>query len=215
MISLSGYRRTCDERKIQHRVVGSHVLSALSSISSILPLTERLSVQVREAVLLSRGIYETLLAGAFCSIDNGASANRAILRSINKTVRSQNRHTIIGPIQIMVSRPSCIDRNHPKMVEAIKIFGGSSNIRPCFPKTRAQMISAIADRDKPAGSLFSGVEAMIYDIGSEIIYGLYYAWDTFNTSPNGELERLQKHYQMRTTQCSCLLLCFADPFEFT
>lgn len=195
LISLYGFRHTCDERKKQHRVVGSHVLSAINSISSILTLTEKLSVQVREAVLLSRGVYETMLVGAFCSIDNGAHANRAILHSIYKTVRSQTQHAIFGPVQVKVSRTPRIDRNHPKIIEAMKLFGGSSHMRPCFPQTRADMISAIAGKDETAGILFSGAEAMIYDLGSEIVHGSYYAWDTFNASHQGQLERLQGHYR--------------------
>lgn len=77
----------------------------------------------------------------------------------------------------------------------MKLFGSSSNIRPCFTETRAEMISAIAGKDGPAGILFSGVEAMIYDIGSEIVHGSYYAWEAFNEFTEGQLERLQRHYQ--------------------
>lgn len=195
LISLYGFKHAVDEKKMQHRVVGSHVLSAINSIASILSLTERLSVQVREAVLLSRGVYETLLVGAFCSIDGGARANRAMLHSIYKTVRSQTQHAALGPVQVKVSRTPRIDRSHPKAIEAMKLFGGSSNIRPCFPENRAEMISAVADKDKSAAVLFSGVEAMIYDLGSEIAHGSYYAWDAFNAPAKGQLERLQAHYQ--------------------
>lgn len=195
LISLHGYKHSGDERQKQYRVVGSHVLSAINSISSILSLTEKLSVQVREAVLLSRGVYETLLVGAFCSIDNGAYAHRAMLHSIYKTVRSQTQHATLGPVQLKVSRTPRIDRKQPLVIEAMNLFGGSSNIRPCFTETRAEMISAITDKDESAGILFAGVEAMIYDIASEIVHGSYYGWDAFNAPSEGQLERLQGHYQ--------------------
>lgn len=194
LISLYGYRSACEKRKNQHHVVGSHALSAINSLSSILRLTDKLSVQVREALLLSRGAYETLLLGAFCSMDNGARANRAMLHAIYKNVRMQTQHATLGKFQISVAKTPRINRKHPRVIEAMKLFGGSSNTRPCFSETRAQMINAIADIDQSAGILFSGVEAMIYDIGSEIVHGSYYAWDTFNAPAGGEAKRLQMHY---------------------
>ncbi|MBU2961976.1 hypothetical protein KO516_14390 [Citreicella sp. C3M06] len=195
LISLHGYESCCEELKTQHRVVGSHVLSAINSISSILSLTENISVQVRESVLLSRGVYETFLLGAFCSIDSGARANRAALHSIYKTVRSQTQHAALGDVQVNISKSQRIDRKHPKVIEAMNMFGGSKNVRPCFLETRAEMISAISAKDRTSGILFAGVEAMIYDIGSEIVHGSYYAWDAFNAPSEGQLERLQGHYQ--------------------
>lgn len=195
LVSLYGFKHDLEKDKKQHHVVGSHILSAISSISSIISLTEKLSLQVREAVLLSRGVYETLLVGAFCSVDDGASANRAILHSIYKTVRSQTQHTAFGSMQVKVSRTQRIDRKDPSVVEAMKLFGGSSNIRPCFPESRSEMISAIAVKDKSASLLFAGVEAMIYDLGSEIVHGSYYAFDAFKASPERQLETFQAHYQ--------------------
>lgn len=195
LISLYGFRHALDEKKMQHRVVGSHVLSAVNSMASILSLTETLSVQVREAVLLSRGVYETLLVGAYCSIDDGARANRAILHSIYKRIRTQTQYTKLGPLEVKISGSSQLDRNHPKVIEAMKLFGGSSNVRPCFLEKRAEMIKAVSAKDQSAGVLFSGVEAMIYDLGSEIIHGSYYAWEAFNAPTEEQLERLQTYYQ--------------------
>lgn len=195
LVTLYGWKSDVEKDRIQHSVVGSHILSALNSISSIISLTQKLSLQVREAILLSRGVYETLLVGAFCSVDDGERAKRAMLHSVYKTVRSQTQHAIFGSLQVKVEKTHRIDRKNPKVIEAMTLFGGSSNIRPCFPESRTNMISAIEAKDKTASLLFSGVEVMIYDLASEVVHGSYYAFETFNASPERQLETLQAHYQ--------------------
>ncbi len=191
--------KAVDERSlIQYHVVGAHILSSINTLASILTLTKGVSVQVREAVALSRGFYETCLMGSFCALDDGTRASRSELYAIYKTFRRQTVYADLGPFSVKVSHSPRLDRKHPKVKEALEMFGGSSGVRQCFTDSREDMISTITAVDRAAGSLFKGVEGMIFDLSSEIIHGSYYGWQTFHRgilSPQDDQNNLMSHYE--------------------
>lgn len=192
---------------IQSRVVCSHILSAVNTLSSILRLTETLSLQVREAVALARAFYETCLVGSFCSIDGGDRANRAELYSIYKTFKTQTKHHELGSLHVRISRSPRLDRAHPKVKEALALFDGTSRIRPCFVESRDDMIAAISAFSPHAGIMFRGAEGMIFELSSEIIHGSYHGFELFHSLQNRKVEAEQN--MMAHYEAVFFTLCFS------
>ena len=198
LIILSAKTKTNPYELNQYRVVASHVLSATSTLSSIITLTEQLSLQVKEALALARIFYETCLVGCFCAIDEGERANRAELNSIYKTFRKQTQVKDIGSFTFKVSKSYRLDRKDPRVKEALDMFGGSSSsLRPCFTESREEMTKLISCEDTQAGILFTGIEAMTFDVSSEIIHGSYHGFELFERIHNGiksRRENIVEHY---------------------
>lgn len=91
-----------------------------------------------------------------------------------------------------------LSRQHPIVKKALEEFSGGSGIRPCFSETREEMTAEISARDKTAGAFFSGVEAMIHDVSSEIIHGSFHGYEMFSVLQNretDEVKNLMSHYE--------------------
>ena len=80
---LMGASSKEDLRRNQYRVVSSQLTSAIGTLHAILLLKERLSLNVREAIALSRVYYETCLVATFTALDGGHRADQC--RRHNKT----------------------------------------------------------------------------------------------------------------------------------
>ncbi|MCE6958103.1 hypothetical protein LAZ40_03405 [Cereibacter sphaeroides] len=68
---LFGAAEASEERKQLVRVASTHLLSGVNTLVSILALTEKLSLKVKEAIALTRMLYETLLVAAFTCVGGG------------------------------------------------------------------------------------------------------------------------------------------------
>jgi predicted heme/steroid binding protein len=187
------------EQKQLVRVASTHLLSGVNTLVSILSLTEKLSLKVKEAIALSRVFYETSLVAAFTCVGGPELARRAELYSVYKTFRNQTQVQKTGGFVLRISNGVRLSRKDPKVVAALKEFGGSSGIRPCFEERRSDMLEKVTDFDARAGLLFAGVEGMIHDVSSEIIHGSHHGYALFNSLHNGKdemVENLSAHHEM-------------------
>ena len=194
---LIGARKDNELRRNQFRVVSAHLLSALGTLHAILRLTEQLSLNVREAIALSRVYYERCLVAAFTALDEGQRAERATQYSIFKAFYSQTKVQKAGLHLLRVDRHPRISRRHPKVQEAIKAFSGKRSDR-CFDESRGDMIAEVTNRDGSAGLFFGGVEGMIFDLSSEIIHGSLYSYEDFNgtfVQPASVSDHLMSHFE--------------------
>lgn len=198
-----------EERRKTIRVVSAHVLSSLNTLASILSLTDKLSLKVKEAIALSRVFYETSLVAAFTCVGGNERAYRAELYSVYKMFRTQTQVQNVGQLVLRMDRGSRLSRKDPRVVDAMKVFGGSSGIRPCFVESRQEMLAEVALFDSASGLFLGGVEGMIHDISSEIIHGSLYGYDLFSSLQNGRAEvidNLNAHHEM---VCFSVILCIA------
>ncbi|MBM2294624.1 hypothetical protein JQX09_22120 [Sulfitobacter pseudonitzschiae] len=196
---LVGAAETSEERKQMVRVASTHLLSGVNTLVSILSLTEKLSLKVKEAIALTRVFYETTLVAAFTCVGGPECARRAELYSVYKTFRNQTQAHQTGGFVLRVSRVARLSRKDPQVVAALDMFGGSSGIRPCFVESRADMLEQVAAFDARAGLFFGGVEGMIHDVSSEIIHGSFHGYALFNSLHNGKremAENLSAHHEM-------------------
>ncbi|MBL3610629.1 hypothetical protein [Rhodovulum sulfidophilum] len=196
---LSGTLEASEERKQMVRVASTHLLSGINTLVSILSLTEKLSLKVKEAIALSRVFYETALVAAFTCVGGPERARRAELYSVYKTFRNQTQAHQAGGFVLRVSRVARISRKDPQIVAALEMFGGSSRIRPCFEENREEMTESVTSFDARAGLLFGGVEGMIHEVSSEIIHGSFHGYALFDSLHNGKSEmedKLLAHHEM-------------------
>lgn len=196
---LVGAEEVSEEQKQLVRVASAHVLSGVNTLVSILSLTEKLSLKVKEAVALTRVLYETSLVAAFTCVGGPERARRAELYSIYKTFRNQTKAQQAGSLVLRVSRVPRLSRKDPQVVAALEMFGGSSGIRPCFVESRSDMLEQVATFDPRAGLFFGGVEGMIHDVSSEIIHGSFHGYALFDSLHNGKremIENLSAHHEM-------------------
>ena len=196
---LVGATEASEERKQLIRVASTHLLSGVNTLVSILSLTKKLSLKVKEAIALTRVLYETLLVAAFTCVGGPERARRSELYSVYKTFRNQTQAHQAGSFVLRVSRASRLSRKDPQVVAALEMFGGSSGIRPCFVESRAEMLEQVAAFDARAGLFFGGVEGMIHDVSSEIIHGSFHGYALFDSLHNGKremTENLSAHHEM-------------------
>ncbi|MEB8387789.1 hypothetical protein OO012_11150 [Rhodobacteraceae bacterium KMM 6894] len=196
---LLGASEADQERKQLVRVASTHLLSAVNTLVSILSLTEKLSLKVKEAIALSRVFYETSLIAAFTCVGGPDRARRAELYSVYKMFRNQTQAHQAGGVLLRISRSPRLSRKDPLVVASLEMFGGSSGVRPCFTESRAEMLEHITKFDSRAGLLFGGVEGMIHDVSSEIIHGSYHGYALFTSLHNGkreQAENLSAHHEM-------------------
>lgn len=184
-------------RKNQYRVITAQLLSAIGTLHAILRLTEALSLNVREAIALSRIFYETCLVATFTAIDKGHRAERATNYSIYKTFRSQTKAQRAGLHLLRIERHPKIPRRDSTVQAAIKMFENQRN-GPCFSESREQMIEEISIVDSVAGLHFGGVEGMIFELSSEIIHGSLYGYEDFNNTssqPGSAADHFMSHFE--------------------
>lgn len=184
-------------RKNQYRVVSAQLISSIGTLHAILRLTETLSLNVREAIALSRVYYETCLVAAFTALDNGCRAERAAHYSIYKAFHSQTKVQKAGLQLLKVDRSPRIPRNDAQVQAALQMFSDKRSDR-CFDENRAEMIAEIAKHDVSAGLFFSGVEGMIFDLSSEIIHGSLYGYEDFNgifVQPKHAADHFMSHFE--------------------
>jgi len=196
---LMGATETDSEQKQLVRVASTHLLSGVNTLVSILSLTEKLSLKVKEAIALSRVFYETSLVAAFTCVGGPALARRAELYSVYKAFRNQTQVQQAGGFVFRISNGARLSRKDPQVVAALKEFGGSSGIRPCFKERRSDMLEQVTAFDTRAGLLFGGVEGMIHDVSSEIIHGSHHGYALFSSLHNGKremVENLSAHHEM-------------------
>lgn len=196
---LSGTLEASEERKQMMRVASAHLLSGINTLVSILSLTEKLSLKVKEAIALSRVFYETALVAAFTCVGGPERARRAELYSVYKAFRNQTQAHQAGGFVLRVSRADRLSRKDPQVVAALEMFGGSSRIRPCFEENREEMTESVTSFDARAGLLFRGVEGMIHEVSSEIIHGSFHGYTLFDSLHNGKIEmeeNLSAHHEM-------------------
>ncbi|KIC12886.1 hypothetical protein RA19_00320 [Leisingera sp. ANG-M1] len=195
---VCGATEVTEEQKQVVRVASTHLLSGVNSLVSILSLTEKLSLKLKEGIALSRVFYETLLVAAFTCVGGPERAKKAELYSVYKTFRTQTQAHEAGGIVLRVSREPRLSRKDPQVAAALEMFGGSSNIRPCFVESRAEMLEEVTSFDARAGLFFGGVEGMIHDVSSEIIHGSFHGFALFNSLQNGKretVENLSAHHE--------------------
>lgn len=199
VLILVGATEASEERKQLIRVASTHLLSGVNTLVSILSLTKKLSLKVKEAIALTRVLYETLLVAAFTCVGGPERARRAELYSVYKTFRNQTQAQQVGGFVLRVFRASRLSRKDPQVAAALELFGGSSGIRPCFVESRAEMLEDVAAFDATAGLFFGGVEGMIHDVSSEIIHGSFHGYALFDSLHNGKremIENLSAHHEM-------------------
>ncbi|OWY15873.1 hypothetical protein B6V73_15210 [Thioclava sp. JM3] len=185
-------------KRTQGSVVSSQIIAALGTLSSILEITQELSLRVKEAIALSRVFYETCLIAAFISSDEGESAEKAELYSVYKAFRTQTQFREVLGVKFGIKRQPAIRRDDPRVRDALEVFGGSSNVRPCFVENREEMVQCIGQHDRTAALLFGGVEAMVHDFASEVIHGSYYGAQMFDFLANGPQDKarnIESHFE--------------------
>lgn len=186
-----------DLRKNQFRVVSAQLISAIGTLHAILRLTEKLSLNVREAIALSRVYYETCLVATFTALDSGDRAERAAHYSAYKAFHSQTKVQKAGLQLLKVDRHPRIPRKDAQVQAALEMFSDKRTDR-CFNESRADMIAEISENDAGAGLFFSGVEGMIFDLSSEIIHGSLYGYEDFNgifARPIDAADHLMSHFE--------------------
>jgi len=200
------------EQKLLVRVVSTHLLSGINTLVSVLSLTDKLSLKVKEAIALSRVFYENCLVASFTSIGGPERARRAELYSVYRTFRNQTQAHNAGGLKVRVARKDRLSRKDPQVAAALAMFGGSSGIRPCFGESRSDMLKALKEHDPKAGLLFGSVEAMIHDVSSEIIHGSFHGYALFDSLHNSQpetRENLSAHHEMVFFSITLSIAAFA------
>ena len=119
---LKGAGEATDAHKGMARVAAAHLLSGVNTLVSILSLTEKLSLKVKEAIALSRVFYETSLVAAFTCAGGPERANRAELYSVYKMFRNQTQAHTAGNWVLRVSRRGRLSRKDPRVVAALEMW---------------------------------------------------------------------------------------------
>lgn len=186
-----------DPPQTQLRVIGSHLISGVNTLASILRLTDALSLHVKDAVALARVYYETCLVGAFTALDRGERAKRAELYSVYRTFHDQTKFEQVGTVQVKLERRPRMSRQDERVKAALAMFGKGGKGR-CFGESREEMLAAVTERDARGGLLLGSVEGMIRLIISEIIHGSLHGHELFHRLKHpgpDQVANLMAHYE--------------------
>lgn len=176
------------EKATQFRIVSAALISAGVSLTSILKLNSQLSMQVRDALVLSRVFYETLLNCAFICGDSGERANRAEAYAILRAYQSQRKYRKIGQTSALFENDRGLTKSDPRVAEAMKMFRKQNGKleKTCFQESRDEIISKILSEVPHAGVFLSAIEGMMYDLSSELAHGSYFGF--LESSGGGKLD---------------------------
>jgi len=167
-----------NDRTSQIKVAAAAVISAGITLLSILKLNKKLSLQVRDALILSRVFYETSLNCCFTCADNGERAKRAESYAIVQAYQSQKKFRRIGSTTALFENDRGILKSDPRVAEAMKEFRKQNGKfeKNCFRENRDEMIAMITQEIPHAGIFLSAVEGMLFDISSELAHGSYFGF---------------------------------------
>lgn len=160
------------------RVITAQILTVCETVSGISLLCRPLTIASKNAIPLSRKIYDASLFGSFVCTDPQKLGTQAKLYSIahahqNSTVFAKLSETF----SVKVEAPYAVKQS-AELRDAKKLFAKpNGGLRPCFEQDRAAQIDAISKISAQAEIAFSGVEAMIYKKASEITHGTYASFD--------------------------------------
>lgn len=210
----------------QYRIATALILSACTTGANISQLVEELSICSKDALPLARSFYESCLQGCLMLSDNGEFASRAELYSIYKVFSSQTQHYKFGNREGTIEAGIRLDRKQEMVAAALKLFSPArgKKSRSCFELSRDEMIKKVNERSPHSATCLRGVEAMNFDLASEVSHGSYYAFQVasghfqFNM---GRGHNIEEDFAFRATStialCSDavarLILTFKQDFE--
>ncbi|MDG3040065.1 hypothetical protein [Roseicyclus marinus] len=171
----------------QLRVASAHILSAIATGKTISTLLNPLSICSKDALPLARTFYECILNASFVLTDKGVLAERASKYTIYKLFKKQKNFFDFGVHKGLVKNDFGLRKNDPLVADALSIFEkkAGGGLRPCFTENRSEKIRAIERISPGAAVLFNGIEAMSWDLASEIAHGSHFSFDITQSNFSG------------------------------
>ncbi|UWQ26054.1 hypothetical protein K3553_06235 [Leisingera aquaemixtae] len=195
------------------RVVTAQVITVCETLAGISILCRPLTLASKNAVSLSRKVYDASLFAAFVCTDPENHGNRAKLYSIAHAHQSSITFAKLSQtFSVKVTAPFTVPPSE-ELREAKRVFCKSNGeIRPCFVEDRASQISAISNLSAQAGTAFSGVEAMVYKKASEITHGTYASFGISDIEAQvlGKLGYLESVVETCFVACTLSILGLTD-----
>lgn len=153
------------------------------SIHSVLALTAKRSMAIRDGFAIARSAVETAINAAFISSEGDPIAERAIRHMRQKRWRDLKRETQIGDLQITASRDigAQVDE-FPGLQEALDEFTRpkrGTEIREWTDVSLENRIASVSKISRRGGIALGSAFFGIYRPASELLHGSYYGVNFF------------------------------------
>ncbi len=152
------------------------------SINSVLALTQRRDMAIRDGFGIARSAAETAVNAAYIAVGGEPMAEKAVRHMQQKRWRDLNRETSIGGWRMTVSRDvGLTPEDLPGLPEALEEYTNKRGrvVRDWTPVTIEQRIDAVTEQCKRAGICFGAAVFAIYRPSSELLHGTYYGVNYF------------------------------------
>ena len=152
------------------------------SIHSVLALTQRRDMAIRDGFGIARSAAETAVNAAYIAVGGQPIAEKAVRHMQQKRWRDLHRETSIGGWRMTVGRDvGLTPEDVPGLPEALEEYTNKRGheVRDWTPMTIEQRIDAVTERCKRAGICFGAAVFAVYRPSSELLHGTYYGVNYF------------------------------------
>ncbi len=152
------------------------------SIHSVLALTQRRDMAIRDCFGITRSAVETAVNAAYIAVGGESMAEQAVRHMRQKRWRDLSREAHIGGWRLSVSRDVGLTPDDlPGLPEALEEYTNKKGreVRDWTAATIEQRIDLVSERCKRAGLCFGAAVFAIYRPSSELLHGTYYGVNYF------------------------------------